>query len=255
MNHPMLTFPCLGLKDAAGPSARRQVFQDEVQVWGFSLESDRDVLAWAQACLSPDERARAQRLVSGRHQREFMLAHGALRLVLSRYCGQLPQDLVFQKTASGKPFLPSLLSDHCAIQFNLTHSHGRAVIAVGNGREVGVDLEKIRPQVDVISLAKRFFSDQDQAFIEGGDLAQRHARFLQVWVAKEAKSKAEGTGITFPLHRDHVELSVDGTEGRLIRNGDGPDKTDIPIRFLPLDPGWVGAVAAVGRDWRVTLCG
>lgn len=254
VDDPTLTFQCLVLKGVTGANARSQVFPDEVHVWGFSLESDDEVLAWAHDCLSPDERERAQRLVSGRHRREFMIAHSALRLVLSRYCDQRPQNLVFQKTASGKPFLPWFTDDHNGIQFNLTHSHGRALIAVGNGRGVGVDLEKIRCQVDVVSLAKRFFSDQDQEFIEAGDLSERHERFLRVWVAMESRFKTEGTGIVFPLHRDHLELSMDGKGGRLIRTGPRLEKTDTSIRFLPLESGWVGAVAAEGSDWRVTLC-
>jgi 4'-phosphopantetheinyl transferase len=71
-------------------------------------------------------------------------------------------------------------------------------------------------------------------------------------VAREAVFKAEGKGITFPLHHDHIQLSTDGKEGRLIRADGGTEGTNMPIRFLPLESGWVGAVAAEGTNWTVT---
>jgi 4'-phosphopantetheinyl transferase len=220
---------------------------DDVQVWAFSLDLDGVDLAVATHSLSRDELERAARLVSERVRRQFIAAHAILREVLSRYCGRRPQELQYQKTAAGKPFL----TGETAIRFNLTHSHGRALIAVANDREVGVDLEKLRPEVDVVGLAERFFSSQDQAFVKRGDPTRIRERFLQAWVTREAVFKAEGKGIAFPLHHDHVELSSDGREARLIREGSDPT-VQLPVRFLSLDPGWVGAVATEGTSWTVS---
>jgi 4'-phosphopantetheinyl transferase len=220
---------------------------DEVQVWGFLLELDDTDLPTAAHCLSEEERERADRLVSERHRQQFVAAHVALRVLLSRYCDRRPRELIFHRTSAGKPCLIEELS----IRFNLSHSHGRAVIAVARDREVGVDLEKIRPEVDVVSLATRFFSVEDRSFIASGDPANRHERFLQAWVAREAVFKAEGKGVRFPLHHDHLEFLSSGREARLIRKQRNP-KAEIPVRFLSLEPGWVGAVAAEGTDWTVT---
>ncbi|MBH0192633.1 MAG: 4'-phosphopantetheinyl transferase superfamily protein [Nitrospira sp.] len=185
------------------------------------------------------------------HRDQFVVAHAGLRVILSRYCMGRPQDLAIQRTAKGKPFL----SDDPSIRFNMTHSHGKALVAVAKDREVGIDLEKVRPDVDVMSLARRFLSDRDVVFIENGDPGQLHQRFLQAWVAREAVFKAAGTGMTFPLHGDHIELAGDGTEGHLVL-GDGKyDGAVRPVRFLPLEPGWVGAVAAEGTDWTMRYCG
>ncbi|MBI3355229.1 MAG: 4'-phosphopantetheinyl transferase superfamily protein [Nitrospirae bacterium] len=204
-------------------------------------------LTHAAHYLSKDEQERANRLVSERHRQQFMAARAVLREVLSRYCAQRPQELAIQTTSDGKPFL----TDSAAVRFNLTHSHGRTLIAIAKDREVGIDLEKLRPEVDVVGLAKRFLSRQDQAFIEAGDPERRHERFLRVWVAREAVFKAEGKGITFPLHHDHLALSRDEREGRLIRSEGESKGTNVPVRFLPLEPGWVGAVAAEGTNWAV----
>ena len=248
MNRTSLRFQRITFANSDTPTPLIEISAPEVHVWGFSLDVDAAELTRVAQYLSGDEQERVNRLVSGRHQHEFMTAHVVLRMVLSRYCTQHPQELDIQKTSAGKPFLTH---DH-AVRFNLTHSHGRALIAIAKDREVGIDLEKIRPEVDVVSLANRFLSSQDQAFIGAGDSTRRHERFLRVWVAREAFFKAEGKGMTFPLHRDHVEWSSDGKEGHLVRDGGGSNGTNMPIRFLPLESGWVGAVAAAGTDWTVT---
>jgi 4'-phosphopantetheinyl transferase len=141
-----------------------------------------------------------------------------------------------------------------AIRFNLSHSHGRALIAVSKDREVGVDLEKILADRDVTALARRFFAPQEQVLIMSAGLAERHSSFSRIWVAKEAVLKARGSGLTFPLDRQRIELSEDGTACRLISEDNPPDSPPPAIRFLPLEEGWVGAVAAEGSGWRVTLC-
>ena len=223
---------------------------DDVQVWGIVLEITEAELPRAGSLLSQDERARAERLISEGHRRQSIAAHAMLRMVLSLYCVEPPKQLVIQRTSDGKP----VLSQYPSIRFNLTHSHGRALIAVARDREVGIDLERVRREVDVVRLAERFLSEKDQAFIEQGEPAQRHERFLKTWVAREAVLKADGKGITFPLNRDFVELTADGTEGCLVLGDAESDKRRKPFRFLSLDAGWIGAVAAEGAGWTVTVC-
>lgn len=223
---------------------------DEVQVWGVLLEIADSELPQATSVLSREEQEQAEQLVSGGHRRRSIAAHAMLRAILSRYCGASPEQLVIRRTSDGKP----VLSDYPSIQFNLTHSHGRALIAVARDREVGVDLEQVRREVDVVRLAKRFLSERDLTLIEHGDPAQRHERFLKAWVAREAVFKTDGKGITFPLHRDYLELTGDGTRGWLVLGDTASDEKRRPVRFLSLDSGWIGAVAAEGTDWTVTVC-
>lgn len=225
---------------------------DDVHLWGVSLTAEDGEIADIEAWLSADEQARAARLLSKVHRQRFVAAHGAVRLVLSRYCEMKPQNLAFQTTARGKPFLREAGTGRESLCFNLTHSQGRALIAVARERDVGVDLETLRREADVMRLANRFFSSRDQAYIANAGPSARAERFLQVWVAKEAVSKARGSGITFPLNKDHVEIDPEEVEGRLIE-GD-PAVNPMVFRFVPLETDWVGAVAAEGTEWRLLLC-
>jgi len=226
------------------------IHHGDVQVWGIVLEVADSELPRAASVLSHDERVRAERLISEEHRRRSIAAHAILRLILSRYCGASPVQLAIRRTSDGKP----VLSDYPSIQFNLTHSHGRALIAVARDQKVGIDLEHVRREVDVVRLAKRFLSERDLTFIEHGNPAQRHERFLKAWVAREAVFKADGRGITFPLYRDYLELTGDGTKGCLVLGDTLSDERRRPVRFLSLGSGWIGAVAAEGTDWTVTVC-
>jgi hypothetical protein len=141
------------------------------------------------------------------------------------------------------------------IRFNLSQSNERAVIAVSKNREVGVDLEKIRPDRDVIALAARFFVPPKRtAIMNAGSSTKQQWTFARIWVAKEAVLKPRGSGLTFPLDRCCIELSGDGTACRLIDPDHPPDTAPSTIQFLPLEEGWVGAIAADGSGWSVTLC-
>jgi len=140
------------------------------------------------------------------------------------------------------------------IRFNLSHSHGRALIAVSNDREVGVDFENVLIDRNVTALWARFFPPQEQIAIARAGPTDKHGLFSRIWVAKEAVLKARGSGLTFPLDRHCIELSGDGTSGRFVSEGNPLGTAPPSIQFLPLEEGWVGAVAAEGSGWRGTLC-
>lgn len=251
MNRKNLTFERLVFEEKSQGTSPGTIGVDDVHVYGFVLDYGAAECLSAASLLSDEERMRADRLVSKLHRDQFIVAHAGLRVILSRYCTGQPHNLAIRRTAKGKPFL----SEYPSLRFNLTHSHGRALVAVAREREVGIDLEKIRSEVDVVSLARRFLSDRDIIFIESGEPGLCHQRFLQAWVAREAVFKASGTGMTFPLHCDHIELADNGVEGHLILGDGKSDGAMRPIRFLPLEPGWVGAVSAEGTDWIVRFCG
>jgi len=258
---PRLTAFCNG-KDRFGVNNGKLLFQqirfghgnnlispgrlepDDVHIWGFLLDIDEFECVYASKRLSDDERERARRLVSEQHRRHYIVAHAGLRQLLALYIENCPENVTIQHTSAGKPFL----LDWPSIRFNLTHSHGRALVAIANKREIGIDLEQVRPSVDVVGLSKRFLSVRDQAFIENGDPSSLHERFLKAWVARESVFKAAGTGLIFPLKDDHIELTEDGTAGYLVL---GRTQESKPVRFLPLEPEWIGAVSSEGTDWRV----
>lgn len=249
-----LTFVRLTLQDAVRRPSKIDLADDEVHVWGILLECEGDVVQALGQTLSAEERARIDRLVSDQHRDQRVITYRALRVVLSWYEACDPRALRFERTPQGKPVLLRPDGGGEPVRFNLTHSHGRALIAVARAREVGIDLEKVRPERNVTSLANRFLSLEEQRAIERAAPEARPERFVQMWVAREAALKAIGTGLTFPLDQSYVDMSADASEGRLVRRS--PDCVDsgCMIRLLPVEAGWMAAVATRGKDWRIKLC-
>jgi len=139
----------------------------------------------------------------------YILARGCLRAVLARYTGLGPSALIFQPGATGKPALAAGPDGEERVLFNLSHSHGRMLIAVARQREVGVDLEQIRDGVEVAKLAQRFYSPSECESVTGLPAPAQAAQFFRYWAAKEAFLKCKGVGLQFPLDRCEIMLSPD----------------------------------------------
>jgi 4'-phosphopantetheinyl transferase len=117
------------------------------------------------------------------------VAHAALRDVLARYLRYAPAELVFAAGAHGKPFLPAF-----GLRFNLSHSHDVALIAVAQGREVGVDVEWIDPKFEWKLVAAEFFPPELSATWNQRPPHEARQQFFQHWVRWEAALKCRGTG-------------------------------------------------------------
>jgi 4'-phosphopantetheinyl transferase len=128
------------------------------------------------------ELARAGRFRFERHRQEYLRSHGALRAILGRLTDV---RLDFALAEAGKPYLPAAPG----LKFNLSHSHGMALIGVALEIEIGVDVEWIRPLPDYETLADRFFPASEAA----GLTDERD--FFRRWTRIEAALKARGVGL------------------------------------------------------------
>lgn len=174
----------------------------QVHVWSWNLDSE--LLGWgeAEAVLSDAERMRRQRFVSAELRRRFSAAHVGVRLALGRHLGLDPRELSFDEDEFGKPRLKGGWTG----DFNLSHSGGRAVLAVSDEAEVGIDLERMRP-IEHLDLAKRYFHRNEVSAIAApGDVEVQRRAFFLIWTLKEAVVKAIGCGLSIPL--DSFEVSV-----------------------------------------------
>jgi 4'-phosphopantetheinyl transferase len=126
-----------------------------LQIWTSVMPVDLDCIKEISTCLSRDERDRASRYLTEESQLEFLFGRSVLRHVIGVWLGVEPASLIFGYGPKGKPFLqfPSVAE---ALQFNLSHSHGRFVIALCEGRSVGVDIERIECEMDWLPVARRY---------------------------------------------------------------------------------------------------
>ncbi len=226
----------------------------EVQVWyawaGASDEAGTSRAIGATArrlemVLSSEERDRAKRFATAELRHSYVARRGLLRLLLGEYLGADPQALRFGYGGCGKPFLAEPFAAS-GLRFNLSHSGGLVVLAVSRSRELGVDIERLRPQTDVDQTLRRYFSRRERSAILGCPRPERERLFYTGWTRKEAYLKASGQGLSFSPER--VEVSVlPGEAPRLIEVAGCPGE---PFRWslVHLEPslGYVGALALAG---------
>lgn len=226
-------------------SRLRTLNADDVHVWRFGLDRPGDVIRRMEIWLAPEEHQRADRFLGPRLRDRYVVGRGVLRQLLDSYLGCGPARLRFRYGPRGKPALdwpkaaPPLL-------FNLSHSGGRAVLAVALGRQLGVDIEQMRPLPEDEAIVRRFFSPSEVREFLAQPPELRLTAFYSGWTRKEAFLKATGGGLADALHSFDVTLSP-AIPPRLIRAPRAWCPTESwSLYQLDPSPGFVGALAVEG---------
>jgi 4'-phosphopantetheinyl transferase len=233
-----------------GATSALRVAARSVHVWAFELEASVACLDQCRQTLCSAEQARAARFVHARSRDDFVVAHGVLRRLLGRYTGTAARDLRFSSAPNGKPALDPSSSD-AGISFNMTHSHGRALIAISDGREIGIDLEKVKSHVKALAIAQRYFARAERVAIESAPPPLQAQVFFRYWVAKEALLKGQGIGLRFPIDEFEVQFDAENSIARVCAGESSRLSADWKVHMLPFEADWAGAVAVRGADWTL----
>jgi 4'-phosphopantetheinyl transferase len=227
--------------------ARLSLSRGAVHVWRVSLDESPSLVALFQNTLDDDERSRAGRFHFRRDRERFVVGRGVLRTLLGRYLDRSPESLSFTYSPHGKPALASESGDD-AICFNLSHSQGTALYAVTRNRELGVDLEFIRCDLETEQIAQRFFSQSEIAALLTLPLTLRKYAFFLCWTRKEAYIKARGEGLSMSLDQFNVSLNP-GEPAALLSTKPDPDEAlGWSLRNLTPGPAYAAALAVKGHD-------
>jgi len=224
---------------------------DEVHVWRAPLDLPEADVYCLWPILAGDERQRAERYVFEQDRRHFVVARGLLRVLLGRYLVQAPQQLRFTYGAHGKPALATDTRGE-PLHFNVSHSHGLALYALTRGRELGVDVERIRPEVAQETIAEHFFSSREVTILRALPIALQGTAFFACWTRKEAYIKAMGAGLSLPLDQFEVSITPRGQVATVTTIGAVEEDAQWLVRTLAPQPGYAGALAAGGHDWEFT---
>lgn len=165
----------------------------QIAFWLVDIDSEASAAdaAWS-TLLSAEERAQADRFHFERDTRRYRASHAALRTLLSQATGVPAPELGFVQGAFGKPGLAR--SD--APCFNMSHSGGWALIAIGGTVPIGVDIEVPRPMDDLHALAERNFTPAECEALAASPGPRQLETFLRCWTRKEACLKALGSGLS-----------------------------------------------------------
>lgn len=221
----------------------------EVHVWRLALDQSDRVLTEFRATLEAHELERASRFHFEQHRRHFLIGRGGLRYVLARYLDVKPQDFRFSYGAYGKP---ALVGE--GVRFNVSHSHGVALVAVAADRELGVDVEHIRADFATEDIARRFFSRLEVAAFNSLRIDERVAAFFRCWTRKEAYIKAIGRGMSEPL--DAFDVTLAPGEAPALLRAEGQDVSRWSMFDIDVGDEYAGALLAEApvsqiRLWQV----
>ena len=227
---------------------------DRIDIWRVCLDSpelsERD---WRDI-LAPDEIARASRFYFEDDRRRFVKCRVALRIFLGGYVEIQPAEIRFQCENNGKPEI-ALPHDARGLSFSVSNSGGLALIAVGSGSAIGVDIEEIRPKPDFLDIARRFFSAREVQAILAVSENKRQEAFFACWTRKEAYLKATGIGLMRPLSEFSVSVDPDGPAELWEVEGDPDAVTHWSLESVRPGAGYMGALAYKGPVRRVEwLC-
>jgi len=218
------------------------VITRHADVWCVSLEVEKDSLESLQRFLSKDERKKIQRLRFEKVRNSFIAGRYYLRVIVAPYLNTKPENLEFQYGPYGKPALAGKF-ESTGTCFNMSHSHGLALYAVTSGQAVGVDIEKVRPDLDCIKIAERYFSPQEVEALRNLPKDQQRQGFFNCWTRKEAYLKAKGEGFSSPADQFQVSLTPGEPAALLGHRLDPLEVAKWSIEDLDVGPDYTAALA------------
>ncbi|WP_245435614.1 4'-phosphopantetheinyl transferase family protein [Microvirga calopogonii] len=196
-----------------------------MEVLVLGLDAEPEVISTVAGCLAEDERRRAERFASERDRRRFIATRGQLRHILAARLEIAPSDVEFEYAPQGKPHLSRRMAAG-DLHFSVSRSEDAAVIALSNTREVGVDIEAVRPIPEADHIAALCFSASEYGSYCALPTEARPAGFFQRWTRLEAISKAIGCGLA-----QHIPLN----------------EQDWTVHTFIPNPGYIGAVVVQKR--------
>jgi 4'-phosphopantetheinyl transferase len=228
------------------PAETSTLAENSIHVWRAWLDVEAAERKRLSEFLTDDETARANRFVFPHDHDHFLVARGRLRELLGRYLNCSPRNLKFTAAKYGKLSLP----EYPHLRFNVSHSHGLALYGFTLDRELGIDVEKIRPEFTGEDIAARYFSMSEQNELKKIPEEFRPLAFFLCWTRKEAYVKAHGDGLQIPL--DSFDVSLTPGQPATLHSAD--DQRWSLQSFLPA-ANFAAAVIAEGKFPTVEFYG
>ena len=160
---------------------------------------DQHVTQQLHATLSPGERRRHHAFHFAKDRHTFLVAHGVLRHLASRYTGRQPHTCEFVASEHGRP---ELVQDDAeeSLRFNLSHTRAMVAWIFSRSQPCGVDVEEVRYDSPISALVESTCSSEERRVLAALHGPERTRQFYRTWCLKEALLKGCGIGLT-----DHLD--------------------------------------------------
>jgi len=215
-----------------------------VHLWIADLNSWGNYAENLITLLSDEELNRLDRLKIDNKKAEFLSSRSILRIILSMYLTEDPNDLSIKYTLTGKPILPDF-----ELQFNVSHSKDFLLCGISLTKRIGIDIQEIYPISSLDRIINNFFSPTEIQYLRSLPSRELYQeKFFAIWTAKEAYLKAIGEGIQGSYNQ--LSTIPDSNDSKIFKL-DLPDtpKTEMnwTIKSVEVSQGYSAALAFDGE--------
>ncbi|MGI9549671.1 MAG: 4'-phosphopantetheinyl transferase family protein [Aurantibacter sp.] len=243
----------LSLKDHIEEQMHTDLPSNTIHVWTKNFGAVQHETERLIHLLNDHEKIRANKFKFPKDRQRFIVSRAVLKVLLGRYLDENPQEIEFEYGAYGKPEVkvPS------SVNFNISHAGNMVVLGFVKNYTIGVDVEIVKNDFDVVELAENFFSQDEIRALSNTNENERFRAFYRCWTRKESFIKAVGQGLSYPLDSFAVSLDDDHSAEFLKINGiPDPQKNWRLHSFIPAD-GYIAALSINGNpktiqffDWQ-----
>ncbi|MED3993764.1 MULTISPECIES: 4'-phosphopantetheinyl transferase family protein [Peribacillus] len=179
-----------------------------LDVWFGSLIQPNWIKRRLKEYLLNEEKERAKQFIDQKSRSRYIISRGLLRWIIGKYINDCPENIMFKYNPYGKPYLDEI--HRTGISFNLSHSHDYLCIAIGSGKDIGIDVEFVRQLFNFISVIDYIFTEREKQTFLTLEHSKQCEFFYEVWVRKEAFVKAIGKGLSYSLTSfDVLDLNIE----------------------------------------------
>ena len=181
---------------------------NELHIWKTKISANIDNIDNYWHLLAQNEQARAKEFYFAVDSNRYIITRAILKKLIATYLGIFPQDVLFEYTEYGKPYLClDLKNNFQALKFNLAHSRDSIIYGFTKNIDIGVDIEFINKDFIIDDLVQHCCSKQEQDKMITLFEEQKYSYFYNLWVIKEALVKAIGFGLSYDLRQIHVNFN------------------------------------------------
>lgn len=199
--------------------------------------------AGLRAMLDGRERERYERFMRAEDKARFVTGRALARRALADATGLPPAEIAFGtrcEHCGGDHGKPRLAGSRWS--FSLSHSGERVVLALAEGVELGVDVERESDR-DIDSIGDMVLTPAERDVLAALPPAGRRAAFHAYWSRKEALLKATGHGLAAPMSAVHV--SAPGEPAEVLAWDHDAAVPAVRLADLDAGEGYAAALAAL----------
>lgn len=215
-----------------------------MEIYAVNLNTSLDYNNYIKLLLlTPDEKqVKIKRYLKFEDAQRSLVAEILVRYIIQNKLGIRNRDIVVAKNQFGKPYLVNVDNFH----FNISHS-GNWVVCAIDDFSIGIDIERIQA-VD-LSIAKRFFSEEEYIDLLEKPVSCRTSYFFELWTLKESYIKADGRGLYLALNKFAFRVYDNGI---LFKNLESQEKYF--FNQYDIDTGYKMAVCAKKNSFAERPC-